>query len=364
MIVSGQTMIGRPATFAYLTDDFIPATPDKADLIKVLFDDAEGGVMFMRARAEMAQDYDPNEPREPAGRPTGGRWTAGHIGGAYLIPALKIEDGKFAIGGPTHANAFRSLSKEEQQEYVNQGKNQDPENFFFLNDKGKYLNRRDAREYAEQNDLLSERGLSVKQPELIAEHLRSEDADPAHTSVMVQSIKEKGGFTYNIATDTSPTSGYAVSPYKDRETVIPLANINAKRLVNYIMTNRDLLEKEDHNLGGWVDEGKVYLDISVVAKTPEAAEAICRERNQLAYFDLANLTTVHVGQEHERKNETASDSYQGSGRNVDPAVLRESDRARADRGGAEGASFGMQERRPAGNWKENRAAARHGVWRE
>jgi hypothetical protein len=363
MIVPNQEFNGRPATFVYLTRSFNPATPDRAEMIKVLFN--SGDVMFVSAVStkfgrttkmpfDLAQDYNPNEPREPAGRPTGGRWTSGHIGGAYLIPALKIDEGRFITAGPSHANAFRLMSKEAQQDYIKQGKNQDPDNFFFLNDKGKYLNRRDAREYAEQNDLLSERGLSVKQPELIAEHLRNEDADPAHTSMMAQAVRDKGGFTYSVVTDTSPTSGYAVSPYKDREAVIPLENLDARRLVNYIKSNRDLLEKEDHNLGGWVDDGKVYLDISIVAKTPEDAEAICKEHNQLAYFDLVNMTTVTAGQKHDRENKTASDSYEGAGRNVDPPVLRKDGRPPAERSGAERASRGVRgrEHSPQGVWRE------------
>jgi hypothetical protein len=45
MTIERTTVEGRKATVAYILDDFTPTTPDKATLIKVLFDD--GDILFV-----------------------------------------------------------------------------------------------------------------------------------------------------------------------------------------------------------------------------------------------------------------------------------------------------------------------------
>ena len=44
MTIERTIVDGRKATVAYILDDFTPTTPEKATLIKVIFDD--GGVLF------------------------------------------------------------------------------------------------------------------------------------------------------------------------------------------------------------------------------------------------------------------------------------------------------------------------------
>lgn len=46
-MIEKQTIEGRPALVAYLDDDFEPVDQDKATLVKVVFDDPEGGVLFL-----------------------------------------------------------------------------------------------------------------------------------------------------------------------------------------------------------------------------------------------------------------------------------------------------------------------------
>lgn len=111
---------------------------------------------------------------------------------------------------------------------------------------------------------------------------------------LTRALAEQGGFTYHPVTGTSPTDGFMVSPYKSRERVLELKDASAKALVKYINRNADLLSKEDHYLGGWVDGGKVYLDISVRRETAGQALALAREHGQLAIFDLTKKETIHV----------------------------------------------------------------------
>jgi hypothetical protein len=87
-----------------------------------------------------------------------------------------------------------------------------------------------------------------------------------------------------------------VSPYPDRERVIPKAQITKAHLKDYIVRNADLLAHVDHYLGGWynTDDGQVYLDISVRVQTHDEAVSLARQHNQYAYYDLAQGETVHV----------------------------------------------------------------------
>lgn len=41
MTIERTKIAGRKATIAYIRDDFTPTTPEKATLIKVIFDDGE-----------------------------------------------------------------------------------------------------------------------------------------------------------------------------------------------------------------------------------------------------------------------------------------------------------------------------------
>ncbi len=98
--------------------------------------------------------------------------------GPYLVPALRIAEGEYAVGGPTHGEALKEAAKagipQEQLKEISL----DAANRYFLNEKGQYLDRARARTYAEENGLLNTIGASWSQPDLIAEHLRHEAANP------------------------------------------------------------------------------------------------------------------------------------------------------------------------------------------
>jgi DNA topoisomerase-1 len=88
---------GSPATVAYLTTDFEPATPATAEMVKVIFDD--GRVVFAHKVKKQVADYDPEQPRDPKGTGTGGRWTTG---AETLVAAPKNRE-----EWPEHAKALK-----------------------------------------------------------------------------------------------------------------------------------------------------------------------------------------------------------------------------------------------------------------
>jgi len=84
--------------------------------------------------------------------------------------------------------------------------------------------------------------------------------------------KKNGGVTINLKGDV-PSQGFAYSPYKDVETVIPQENFSQADIDNFIEKYYDRLNQEGHHLGVWIDDGKVYIDISKVNPDEGAAAA-------------------------------------------------------------------------------------------
>ncbi len=114
-------------------------------------------------------------------------------------------------------------------------------------------------------------------------------------------LQGAGGFTYDPRGGSGVARGYALSLYPEREKVFAAADVTPAKLEKYIGDNMDLLSKEDHYVGGWLDvkSGKVYMDISVVMSDPSKAMAMAREQGELAYYDLEKGESVYTGVEKE-----------------------------------------------------------------
>ena len=88
---------------------------------------------------------------------------------------------------------------------------------------------------------------------------------------------------------------FSVSPYKDRETVIS-EELTSAHIDDFMRANADLLEKPDHVVGTWFnkDDGKSYLDVSILSKDRDEALRIGAENDQLEPFALKNLEDIPV----------------------------------------------------------------------
>lgn len=110
-------------------------------------------------------------------------------------------------------------------------------------------------------------------------------------------LRTEGGFTYQVMGGKSPQPGSGaliLSPYSDREQVIGIDELKPADLARYVVKNIDKLKKPDHYFGAWVDNGKVYLDVSIVVHDKSKAESLCKQHKQLAYFDLDKMESVYV----------------------------------------------------------------------
>lgn len=98
-----------------------------------------------------------------------------------------------------------------------------------------------------------------------------------------------------------PVYGFAVSPYPDRSrTVDPNAEPAdlLRSLQAFIAANRDLLSKPGYYVGAWHDpDVPIYLDVSVVTDTAEAARELALGHDQIAFFDFQTFTSAVVNRE-------------------------------------------------------------------
>lgn len=131
-------------------------------------------------------------------------------------------------------------------------------------------------------------------------------------SGLAASLKKTGGFSYNVVGKNSLKPGdkvFVVSPYKDRERVFD--KIKVTDLAQYVVDNIDLLSKDGHYFGGWADpdSGKVFLDVSIATPDQNQAAQICKDKKQLAYFNMETMETVTVGKTDDQQDAVVYDKW-------------------------------------------------------
>ena len=109
-----------------------------------------------------------------------------------------------------------------------------------------------------------------------------------------------GGFSYDAVQKKMPTTGYLLSIYPERSVGKKADEISPNDFIDYAINNADLiLDAPGNFLGGWhdPDSGLVFFDVSVHVDDEGEADKLCREKDQKAYFDVANRRVVTVNRE-------------------------------------------------------------------
>lgn len=129
-------------------------------------------------------------------------------------------------------------------------------------------------------------------------------ADPeSNSSVMTEAeilslvADPDGGATVDLSSMRAVTSGFAHSPYPERSMVVDAKNMKFGDLTRFRHRNADIFSTDDQAyLGLWnnPDDGKVYVDVSVVCEDAAEARADCEVNDQIAFFDLQTLESVTV----------------------------------------------------------------------
>lgn len=119
----------------------------------------------------------------------------------------------------------------------------------------------------------------------------------AHEGALLQTLRARAGFTFSLLKQGRfVASGYAVSPYEDREAQFDRP-VNRADLHTFIQRNRDLLAQPNHYLGAWYDpeSKKTFLDVSIVHGEQADAEREARAHQQLAIYHLDTGDTLQIG---------------------------------------------------------------------
>jgi hypothetical protein len=104
-----------------------------------------------------------------------------------------------------------------------------------------------------------------------------------------------GGFSVDLRDGSHVRTGFAVAVHPECERVFDGTCTDAD-IREYLGTAHRALALPGRVLGGWRDPvtGRVYLDVSVVARTLADAMALARDNGQLAVFDFAGMVSVPV----------------------------------------------------------------------
>lgn len=96
------------------------------------------------------------------------------------------------------------------------------------------------------------------------------------------------GFTVDAVTLEPVTKGYAVSLAATQNS---FGAEGLARVIDYVTAHSEV-----NAYGGWLnsDNNQYYYDATVICTTREEAEALARENNQIAYFDLENMEEIRL----------------------------------------------------------------------
>ena len=103
----------------------------------------------------------------------------------------------------------------------------------------------------------------------------------------VDSIIQNGGATFNLSTGTSPTSGYVVSLKGGSQVPIDESRQSIEQTIKEFISIHGLeLSIPENNIGGWVDDGWLYLDVSIILPNLVDAILMGKIHEQKAIFNI------------------------------------------------------------------------------
>jgi hypothetical protein len=112
---------------------------------------------------------------------------------------------------------------------------------------------------------------------------------------------DSGGFTIDCLTGKSPVSGFVVGGVVLEKRVVALGILLGaghqrirEEIISFLSLNRNALSDGYGFFGGWIDGDELVLDVVSVEKNEEDAARIAKGLKELAYFNLAERTTVYA----------------------------------------------------------------------
>lgn len=108
--------------------------------------------------------------------------------------------------------------------------------------------------------------------------------------VLMDITMRNGGGTFTRSLeDANLKKGFMVS-LPDHEQVVSLKEAHTISITDMVTIAKDL----NAYIGTWLDDGKIYIDLSVNINNIEDAKRIGRENNQLAIYDVYNKMVIRL----------------------------------------------------------------------
>lgn len=126
---------------------------------------------------------------------------------------------------------------------------------------------------------------------------------------VLDEILLEGGISYNVTTgEANPKTGYMVS-ILGFEKQFRTNNITDKDIKEYVLDNAHELWGENRYLGGWLDNGTVYLDISVNILDVTNACYTGIINKQKTIYDCSNKRSIPLPSPQTAGTETQKKEY-------------------------------------------------------
>ena len=128
--------------------------------------------------------------------------------------------------------------------------------------------------------------------------MKNDESEHGTIDSVMSSISEPdGGATVGVGDDvTFVTSGFALSTYPERSVAMDAKDITRESIYNYVKENEEVLREEGNYLGLWHDPEthKVYFDVSCIVDDASKARQLCKDNDQIAFFDMQLFQSVEV----------------------------------------------------------------------
>lgn len=121
---------------------------------------------------------------------------------------------------------------------------------------------------------------------------RAAGLKPERGGAMLEALRE-GGFSESLAGDT-PKGGYMTAVTLDSEFSKPIDEFTLEDILDYVTQYAEELSQPDTYVGGWLDEGIGYLDISKNFQDLNEALSAAKAGNQLAIWDVENFVSIYL----------------------------------------------------------------------
>ena len=109
-----------------------------------------------------------------------------------------------------------------------------------------------------------------------------------------------GGLSINMVDGSMPTAGFMVAKPPEFSKIVDAKDFfddkkGPKILADYMKANKNDLATGKNYLGTWLEEAKVYLDVSENIMDKAEAKKLGQERNQLAIYDVVGKDSIKTG---------------------------------------------------------------------